>query len=83
MLIENCAAPPDTAEEPAVAPSIAKVTVPVWVPLTAEDTDAVNVTVFPAVEGFRLVARVVEVEAGVTDWIREGEELEAKFASPL
>jgi len=57
--------------------------VPACVPLTAEETAAVNVTACPANEGFKLEARVVVVVAGLTTWLTAFELLFPKFASPL
>lgn len=59
----NCAELPDRLAEPnEVAPS-KKVTFPVGVPLDEDWTEAVSVTVCPKVDGFRLEATAVVVEA--------------------
>ena len=65
--VEQCAVPlvSETAEQ-AVLPSIWNVTLPAGVAgLLVFETVAVNVTCWPTVDGFTLVANVVEVVAYV------------------
>lgn len=57
--------------------------VPLWAPLTLEDTLAVNVTLWPATDGFRFDAKVVVVATALTFWFSGLEVLPVKFESPL
>jgi hypothetical protein len=52
------------------------------VPLTADETVAVNVMACPATDGFKLLASVVDVVAAFTTWVRFAEVLAPKFTSP-
>jgi hypothetical protein len=58
-------------------------TVPLCAPLTLEDTVAVNVTFWPATEGFRFEASVVVVATELTVWLNGLELLPVKLVSPL
>jgi hypothetical protein len=84
-LVENCAAPVESAADAAgvVLPSRKKLTVPLCVPATEDDTVAVNVTECPVTDGFELVVRSVDVGAALTASASAPEVLLRKFASPL
>ena len=80
--VEKAATPPLRACDPNfVVPSI-KFTVPVGVPVVEDFTVAVNLTVFPEVDGFSEDTTVVEVFALVTCCLKDGEVLPLKFESP-
>ena len=78
--VDNCAVPPLSATTPSeVAPS-RNCTVPV---AFDGETVAVNMTLWPYVDGFRLDDTLVVVECGLTVCVSGADVLVLKFASPL
>jgi hypothetical protein len=80
--VENRAALPESTAEPICTPLSKKLTLPVAVPAIEFCTVAVNVTPWLKTEGFRLLARTVEVEAAFTDCVKVAEVLAEKLESP-
>jgi hypothetical protein len=82
---ENAAVPFDRETVAIVVEPSLKTTLPVGVPVPGaiDLTVAVNVTLWPKVEGFRDDVSVVDVEARFTVCVSVGEVLAEKFVAPL
>jgi len=70
------AVPPDSVPVPSVAAPSLNVTVPVGVPDVDGVTVAVKVTDAPNVDGFKLDATDVVVDAWLTTWDKAGDEVD-------
>jgi hypothetical protein len=82
--VVKVALPPESVPAPMLTPPSRNVTVPVGVPEPGDAalTVAVNVTVWPNVEGFSDEVTVVELESLFTVWVMAADVLELKLVSP-